>query len=243
MDKRVEAIDADKRWRMGMPSPLRLFLHVGVPKTGSTSLQIRLFENAEALKQKGYLYPLGRFDAPKFQHSAVANLISPEYVDDLKSLLVGMHDEAVSSACHTVILSGESLYTLAPLGLRLLHDAILFAGFTPIVVAFFRPDFDYLRSLGSQKMKEGGYIVVASKLAKHMAGFDRDAIEARFASIFGASNVIRHDLLVGEHCVLLFDRDIGLKADFAIASQNARVDFATLSWLNAIKTDLAFRRE
>ena len=35
-----------------------LYLHIGTPKTGTTSLQHFCTENAEILQQKGYMYPL-----------------------------------------------------------------------------------------------------------------------------------------------------------------------------------------
>ena len=34
-----------------------LYLHIGLPKTGTTSIQNYLFENREALMQRGVCYP------------------------------------------------------------------------------------------------------------------------------------------------------------------------------------------
>ena len=35
-----------------------IYLHIGMPKTGTTSLQKFLFDNREKLLEKGYLYPI-----------------------------------------------------------------------------------------------------------------------------------------------------------------------------------------
>ena len=40
--------------------PQRLYFHVGLPKTGSTSIQAALASNREALKEHGFLYPFVR---------------------------------------------------------------------------------------------------------------------------------------------------------------------------------------
>src|SRR5687768_13412286 len=63
--------------------PVRLFLHIGVHKTGTTSLQLRFFHNAEQLKRDGFLYPLGRFAQHPTQHSAICTLVAPEKREEL----------------------------------------------------------------------------------------------------------------------------------------------------------------
>jgi hypothetical protein len=92
--------------------------------------------------------------------------------------------------------------------------------------------------MAAQAMKSEGNIVVVSGLARYFRDFDRDAVQARFAAVFGADAVIRHDISGNEDCVPLFDRDIGLVANLAVPWHNISADFATLSWLNAIKTEL-----
>ena len=233
MEERVTGLE-----QAGSQAQLRLFLHIGLPKTGTTSLQLRFFENAASLKQLGFLYPVGQFENPKYQHSAMIALVSPARMGDLTSFFASIRQEAVSSGCHTVILSGEAFYRLSARQLRLLLDTLGAASFRPTIVMFFRPTLDYLRSLASQAMKTQGKILVASTLARHAADFDCDEVEARFAAVFGMANVVRHDLSRDDDCVPFFDKDIGLVADLPAAWHNTRADFATLSWLNAVKTEL-----
>jgi hypothetical protein len=222
----------------GTPQPLRLFLHIGVHKTGSTSLQLSFADNADALKREGVLYPLGRFPRLPYQHAGIRELLSPPRAGELQSLLRGIHEEAIASGCHTVILSGEDISALSTGSLSLLHDALLSAGFHPVVVVFFRPFLAYVRSIASQHMKVRGPFVTPARLAVRLRDFSESKIVDRFASVFGAQNVIRHDLSDDEDSVALFRQDIGLAAAHAAPRVNTGIDFATLSWLNAINLEL-----
>ena len=220
------------------PQQLRLFLHIGVHKTGSTSLQLRFSGNSDTLRQHGILYPLGRFPDHPHQHSEIVRLIAPAMLGELAALLRGIYGEAVASACHTIVLSGEDISRLPEESVVLLRDALYSAGFVPVVVVFFRPFIDHVRSLASERMKMRGGFVTPSRLAALLRRFEESEVTRRFAAAFGAENVIRHDLSDGEDSVALFDKDIGLSAGLATSWVNTRIDFATLSWLNAIKAEL-----
>lgn len=219
-------------------APLKLFLHVGLPKTGSTSIQLRLFENAAAAREKGFLYPLGRFPERPFQHSDLRLLVAPERAGELQALLQGIRDEAISAGCHSVIVSGEALSLLAGARLTLLRDALLNAHFATTVIVFFRPLVDFARSLAAEQMRTRQSILSASRLAEQLARHDEESIVSRFATAFGRDNVVSHILNSDDDAVALFDRDIGLSADFPVSRHNERFDFATLTWLNAIQDEL-----
>jgi hypothetical protein len=209
-----------------------------VHKTGSTSLQLSFADNADALKREGVLYPLGRFPRLPYQHASIMELLSPARAGEVQSLLRGIHEEAIASGCHTVILSGEDFSTLSSGSLRLLHDALISAGFHPVVVVFFRPFLAYVRSIASQHMKVRGPFVTPALLAARLRDFSESEIVERFALVFGAQNVIRHDLSDDADSVALFRQDVGLAADHAAPRFNTGIDFATLSWLNAINLEL-----
>ena len=54
-----------------LPEPLKLIIHVGTPKTGTTSLQTYLDKKQRKLRGKGILYPhnLEKSQNPTAQHS------------------------------------------------------------------------------------------------------------------------------------------------------------------------------
>ncbi len=88
---------------------LKLILHVGTPKTGTTSVQVYLDKKQRKLRSKGILYP-NRFhnpNAPKHQwferNLVTANAES--LVDNFSDIL-----NHVEEHTHTILLSSEGIY-------------------------------------------------------------------------------------------------------------------------------------
>ncbi|GEM_PF-2633340 len=84
---------------------MRLVLHAGTHKTGTTSLQRILAANRDALRQRGYLYPL--FREAKASHNPFAHelaLCGPDGVGDLRRRI-----SAGAGRDETVVVSAEEL--------------------------------------------------------------------------------------------------------------------------------------
>ena len=90
-------------------TPLKLILHVGTPKTGTTSVQAYLDKKQRKLRSKGILYP-NRFhnpDAPKHQWFE-RNLLSgnvENFSANFKDILSHVEEHT-----HTILLSSEGIY-------------------------------------------------------------------------------------------------------------------------------------
>ncbi|MDX8396810.1 MAG: hypothetical protein R8K49_00670 [Mariprofundaceae bacterium] len=91
---------------------IKLIIHVGTPKTGTTSLQTYLAKKQGKLRRKGILYPhnldkLQNSTAPKHQWFE-KNLVTT----NLQSLLENFTNiiSQVKNDTHTIILSSEGLY-------------------------------------------------------------------------------------------------------------------------------------
>ncbi|MDC9728556.1 MAG: hypothetical protein PSN04_04400 [Methyloprofundus sp.] len=91
---------------------LKLVIHAGTPKTGTTSLQTYLDKKQRKLRGLGILYPhnlekLTNSSAPKHQwfekNLATANLDS--FLENFKNIL-----SQVKKETHTIILSSEGIY-------------------------------------------------------------------------------------------------------------------------------------
>ncbi len=92
--------------------PLKLIIHAGTPKTGSTSLQTYLDKNQRKLRRKGILYPhnieiLQNSTAPKHQWFE-KNLVTTHqenFLENFKNII-----SQVKKDTHTIILSSEGIY-------------------------------------------------------------------------------------------------------------------------------------
>ncbi len=100
----------------------KVIVHVGVPKTGTSYVQDRLFSNREALAAGGTLYPADRFDA---HFLAALDLMELQW-GGLEKQAVGAWDrlaEQVRAWEGTVILSHEILATASPAQVRRALDS------------------------------------------------------------------------------------------------------------------------
>ena len=89
--------------------PLKLILHVGTPKTGTTSLQVYLDKKYSMLKKKGILYPkrTHNSDAPTHQwfEKNLVRTHPQNLLDNFKGIL-----SEVDENTHTILLSSEGIY-------------------------------------------------------------------------------------------------------------------------------------
>lgn len=92
--------------------PLKLIIHAGTPKTGTTSLQTYLDKKQRKLRGRGILYPhnirsIDNPTAPKHQWFE-KNLVSTHvenFLENLKNIIAQIKEDT-----HTVILSSEGIY-------------------------------------------------------------------------------------------------------------------------------------
>jgi len=88
---------------------LKLIIHVGTPKTGTTSFQVYLDNKQRKLKKLGILYPNRSHnpDAPKHQwlEKNLVRTHSQNLLDNFKGVL-----NDVDENTHTILLSSEGIY-------------------------------------------------------------------------------------------------------------------------------------
>lgn len=92
---------------------LKLILHVGTPKTGTTSLQKYLEKKQSKLRRKGILYPKNILNitnpsAPR-HHWFEKNLLSTHvdfFLENFKNIVT-----QVDESTHTIVLSSEGIYS------------------------------------------------------------------------------------------------------------------------------------
>ncbi|TGQ52269.1 hypothetical protein EN836_20700 [Mesorhizobium sp. M1C.F.Ca.ET.193.01.1.1] len=89
---------------------MRLILHIGTHKTGSTALQHFLSANGEELSEYGFYYasPAGEFNL-----NSIANAILLDRQDKFKYFLLEKLRKAEQNGAHTIIASSENLYAMA----------------------------------------------------------------------------------------------------------------------------------
>lgn len=140
----------------------RLIVHIGLSKTGSTSLQHFLFDNRAALQRQGIRYPVSDAPNPNRAHNYLATSIASGYADlppafnggralklnELEWVLSnGKEDNFILSAEKLGNVSSDEgvIETIKSLGLK--HDLHV------VIIAFIRPQHTWINSNFTQFTK------------------------------------------------------------------------------------------
>ena len=85
---------------------MKVVLHIGPHKTGTTTIQRTLHVNAAALQARGYFYQPG---PDEFNHhtNAAGLKAGADNREWAVSTLRGLIDQAATVSCHTCIISSE----------------------------------------------------------------------------------------------------------------------------------------
>ena len=198
--------------------PHRLFVHFGVHKTGSSSIQETLFASRPSLKALTYLVANNRanssllvrnaFDTDKRLDSGSGRRSRAEVREVGRRMFVDMCSAACSTA--TAVLSAEAIAHLPPQGLEDMHG--LLARHWPEItyVGYIRDPVSYARSAFQERLKksieQGFPFAEGSRLTLnyHQIVQRLDAMTGREAvdvfafdrSQFPGGDVVRHFLEV-----------------------------------------------
>lgn len=138
------------------------YLHIGMPKTGTTSVQNFLYTNRELLKKQDFLYPISAKYDHKYDHAhhyfafCLNTYFKTNDKEALDKNLKQLQDEIESSnTTHTIIFS-EILPDTCNTAQKVayLQSVLRQIGFTNIiVVAYLRNTADMYVSMFSQRLK------------------------------------------------------------------------------------------
>ncbi|WP_396621491.1 hypothetical protein [Marinobacter sp. W-8] len=127
---------------------MKVVLHIGTPKTGSSALQYFLNENRKQLARHGYYYPKHNFDSNQISggHGSLARFIDDGELDKARAQL----DTWLKAAARknlVLLLSAEGFYTQAK------TLPLLFEGHELSVAAFVRHPVEFVIANHNQSVK------------------------------------------------------------------------------------------
>jgi len=184
----------------------RLYLHVGRGKTGTSSIQSYLHDNPALLSNVGVHYPLPPADTGEYA------TVDPNGIWLLYGAQPGDGDLNASSQMAKfrgwldsfppstdAIVSCEGYWGLSAKTLSQMNDAAIDARFQPVIVAFIREQFDFIKSWYTQSIRKGRIGQSFSDMVSHAeksakAGPSTDPSNyatsmEKFAGAFGENSV------------------------------------------------------
>ena len=143
-----------------------LYMHIGLPKTGTSFLQSFLCHNSKMLIEKGVYYP-------DLSTSSIYNCLSVgghrngnafplayTYLDDqsitncpLKGIVLGNLAKILSDEDNNVLLSSEWLSLLRPYIIRAIYNLALSYGFSLKIICYIRRQDLFIESEYNQRIK------------------------------------------------------------------------------------------
>lgn len=130
---------------------MRVLLHIGVWKTGSSAIQTFLAENAGALAREGVVVP--RFSRRRLGHNAIVAALKAGDRETVERLVASLRRDARRAADPVVVLTSEHYWPLKGAQLERLAAALRGIGARVDVLAYVRPQEEMWRSLYAQQAK------------------------------------------------------------------------------------------
>ena len=184
-----------------------LYLHIGVHKTGSTSIQDFLFKNAKLLENQGYFYPTGGsyYHRPSSSQSLLALSLlekKPSHLSNIIFTKAGcikdIQKDIEGSRSENIIVSSEHFRHMNSLDqiIELKNVFLPVVDYIKVIVYLRRQDL-VVESAWTQKIKTGSLSIsfedyvdytidFADKVYDH---FDYNGLLENFSKVFGVDNL------------------------------------------------------
>lgn len=162
---------------------MKLIIHVGQPKTGSTSIQNLLKKNSNILRRAGFL-----FEANSLNHQPIIQKIlnSKEQSDELDSFVQQQLSLAKKYNCHSIILSSEAFFEMEQNFLKQLLDK--FNCQTSVIVYLKRQDL-YLESIWKQWHFKNTHYADFTDFVTKFKLIDYDITLEKWSDLVGEQNI------------------------------------------------------
>lgn len=234
-----------------------LYLHIGIHKTGSSSIQYFLSSNSELLEKENYYYPKeGSYyhPVPKSQSPLSMMLLGkvPDYLRKIPltktKCIQDIQKDIKQSICKNVVVSSEHLRVLKNLDqiIELRNIFLPIVDNIKVLVYLRRQDLA-LESAWRQNIKNGAKTLsfddyLDNQIVFAERGYDRfdySALLNNFAHVFGADNLIVRLFETGQlhqGCVVLdFLMQIGVKqGDYSIERLNVSPSIERLEVIRSL---------
>jgi len=203
----------------------KLFLHVGMSKTGTTSIQSGLLTYKKALEDLGFYYPTG-----VMSH----NLVSRHFkgVKRFDQQLAKFVEDVEATDCHSVVMSSEMFERMPPKGWLEFKET--FSKFDIQIVIYLRRQADVMVSMYSELVKK--HVVSTTfetylKTAPRLNLLDYKEVLERLFTPFGRENIsaraFSREALVQQDPFLDFLHTIGADlGDKVVKNKHSNASFS-----------------
>ncbi|MEO0562213.1 MAG: hypothetical protein AAF125_08865 [Chloroflexota bacterium] len=199
----------------------RLYLHIGLHKTGTTTIQSALYHNRDVLRAMGVIYPetglqVNGKSAAHFHIGWSLMDPPPHFYDPARGGYIQLMETIRRASARTFIVSSEGFSHLTPPDIARLRDAIG-QDVQPIIVLYLRNPQTWVPSMWSQEVRNGREQRTLSAHIRTRKINNLHTTVGNWASAFGQENMrVRiYDEVAGEALV----PDFWNAVDLTVAQQ------------------------
>ncbi|WP_262690264.1 hypothetical protein [Kordiimonas aestuarii] len=131
---------------------MKIYLHIGMHKTGTTSIQAFARENVNLLRKYGVFWPVMlKENKVARQHSHLWRLVQYGQAEAALAVLGNAITDAEKQGCQSLLLSGEGFSNASEPEIATILDGL--KGHEIVVIVYFRNIYGYARSAFQQHLK------------------------------------------------------------------------------------------
>ena len=163
---------------------MRIHIHIGCYKTGTTAIQSHLSRNRDALESCGWLYPLAGSQNGHAHHLIPFALQKPQSdggKGDVESILESIVDEASTRNKDNVVISSEVFFSLTENHIR--RFSKILSGHDVRIICYLRRQDEFLHSFYMQCIKHP--VMRLSEGPEQHDGFNEVVSIGRYDEIVG----------------------------------------------------------
>lgn len=163
-------------------------IHIGLHKTGSTTLQSVLYRLRERLAAQNFFYP-GDYLRPGFQHSLLAIYLRESKHDRFKQAMESILGDLARRSNAQLILSGEEFSTLPPQKVEILRTSLGRVKQEFHVVVYIRNLYRFAISQIAQHSKAKKFIAYPASVVQRFQNLDLATMVSAWEKAFGPDHV------------------------------------------------------
>jgi len=135
----------------------KIFIHCGLYKTGTTSLQKFLFDNRDQLKKQGLLYPNAGIPVNSKAQHHIARELDPAVLSDPKTGTINQLLQEIKQFSGNVAISSEFFadHLIYPRRWSYLLSHLKAIDYRPVLIIYLRDLFSFFESLYMQLLRDG----------------------------------------------------------------------------------------
>jgi hypothetical protein len=220
------------------PKKTMLYIHIGTPKTGTSSLQFFLYDHYAQLKSKGILYPKKLIASPRDpKHQSFFSHIFSGNLKGLEDSMYAINSEMTDSVT-AILLSSEGfyhhIYEFTTKSWSLIKE--LAENYDVQTVVCLRPQADYIESMYRQYLKNPKGII--AEYGSSMTIHEFLKIPRVKQNMNYYDSILKWEKIVGENKILIRRYSKNVVSDFL-----SLFKFGSMVYQEPVKRNMSINRE